>query len=105
MKKIFTMFILSVITLVTLTACGGNKSEESEFQDNQFLSDIKKGLEARWEYSDAQDKKKKDLEVKFTIDAEEYKRFVDLELEKSNLRQGACPSCLRELDVVGIVHV
>ncbi len=28
-----------------------------------------------------------------------------LELEKSNLRQGACPSCLRELDVVGIVHV
>jgi len=61
MKKRIIAIMMATMLCLSITACGGGgttastETETEYFADTDFISDLAKGLEARWDISDAQD--------------------------------------------------
>ena len=79
MKKLLVI-MLSLCMAIGLTACGGGTAEEKTYDDD-FLSDMVRGLQTRWDLSDEFDEKYKDTEPTNDEFKTARMEMVDAELE------------------------
>ena len=111
MKKLAVLFLCGVLSVGSLVGCGSAKNktqtetsvtEKENYCDDDFIKAMKKGLETRWDLTDADEKK--DGYDDIAVQSDEYKnmmlsyvqaeideveKFKDKKFENSKLQEDA----------------
>jgi hypothetical protein len=99
MKKIL-LVVLCVVLAVGVVGCGA-KEDENKTYDSDFIADITKGFEARWDYADGEALKETDEKAVLTkatsIELETVEKYKDLPFSDSVLKEKAL-SYINELN-------
>lgn len=83
-RKLKFIMAVALMAVLVLGGCGGEqKNAQEESADNNFLEDFAKGLEARWDLSEADEKKEGYDEI--LVNSQEYHdmmiNYIDAELQ------------------------
>lgn len=98
MKRVLAYLLVSVLIL-SLAACGGGGTSSSDkMYDDDFISALKSGLTARWNYADTNtDEEKMALEKATNLELEKIAEYKNLPFENTNLQEKAI-SYINELN-------
>lgn len=94
MKKWTTLTLTGLATLSLLTACGKQETKEEKTYDTEFITDLGKGLDQRWNYTDdpknaSEIQSKKGYTTAVEKELTTIEKYQDLKFKNSKLKEEA----------------
>ena len=87
-KRLLTTLALLFTSVIVFAACSAKSTKEKvKYYDTAFITDLGKGLEARWKYTDNTDDAsyKKATQIELNV----IKKYQDLKFKDSKLKEAA----------------